>query len=170
MTDRKRQTTRPWVTLLAILIGATVLPLQAQTLVMDTADRRIHQLEGDFEFYREMLENAIAGEGLVINTIGYIAEMLDRTGADLGAQTSLYRHGISVEFCSARYSRAMMEADFHSIVFCPYVITLYEGTAQPGILYLGYQRMPAVTDATANQTLRDIDALLERIVQETLAF
>lgn len=153
------------LTLLLILPAA-----QAQEMAIDTADRRIYAVEGEFAFYREMLESAITDEGLVINAVGNIAGMLDRTGGDLGGAGSIYLHGESLEFCSAVYSRRMMEADPHSIVFCPYVIAIYELTAEPATIYIGYQRLPIVDDENASETLQAVEDLLDRIANNAMAF
>lgn len=153
---------------LAILL---VLPFShAQELVLDTEDRKIYSIEGEFDFYREMLESAITDEGMVINAVGRIAEMLDRTGTDLGLGERVYLNGESLEFCSALLSRRMMEADPHSIVFCPYVIAIYERVEQPGTIFIGYQRVPIVGDKATREALRDVDALLDRVVNNAMAF
>ncbi len=145
-------------------------PIQAQELVLDTDDRRIYAIEGEFEFYREMLESAITDEGMVINAVGRIAEMLDRTGTDLGLGERVYLNGESLEFCSALLSRRMMEADPHSIVFCPYVIAIYERADEPGTIYLGYQRVPIVGDEATRKALQDVEDLLDRVVNNAMAF
>lgn len=156
---------------LATLALLLALPAaQAKELALDTEDRRIYAIEGDYDFYREMVESAIAGEGMVINTVGHIAEMLDRTGGDLGAEGSIYLHGESLEFCSAIYSRRMMEADPHSIVFCPYVIAIYELSAEPGTVYVGYKRVPIVGDEETRAALENVEELLDRVVDNATAF
>jgi uncharacterized protein (DUF302 family) len=156
-----------------ILLPALLLSLPAalaQEVVLETEERRIYSIEGEFDFYREMLESAITDEGLVINAVGRIAAMLERTGGDLGAGERMYRNGESLEFCSAVYSRRMMEADLHSIVFCPYVIAIYELEAEPGTIYLGYQRMPIVGDENSRKALQDVEDLVDRIVNNAMAF
>jgi uncharacterized protein (DUF302 family) len=156
-----------------MLLPALLLALPtalAQEVVLETEERRIYAIEGEFDFYREMLESAITDEGLVINAVGHIAGMLERTGGDLGAAVRLYRHGESLEFCSAVYSRRMMEADPHSIVFCPYVIAVYELESEPGTIYLGYQRMPIVGDEASRKALQDVENLVDRIVNNAMAF
>ncbi|AHE98907.1 DUF302 domain-containing protein [Thioalkalivibrio paradoxus] len=142
----------------------------AQNLVMETEDRRVYATEGEFAFYREMVESAITDEGMVINYVGHIASMLDRTGGDIGTGESLYLHGESLEFCSAVYSRRMMEADPHSIVYCPYVISVYELASEPGTIYIGYQRLPQGDDEASQQALQDVEELIDRIVNNALAF
>ena len=145
-------------------------PLSAQTVFQETADRKTYVIEGEFEFYREMLEAAIGDQGMVVNFIGRIGEMLDRTGADMGITDPIYENAEALEFCSAVYSRQMMAADPHSIVYCPYVIAIYELAGAPGTVYIGYQRMPSATDPATQQALSAVEALLDRIVNAALEF
>lgn len=158
------------VTVAALALLLVLPSAQAQELVLETDDRRIYAIEGEFDFYREMVESAITDEGMVINAVGRIAEMLDRTGGDIGAGESIYLHGESLEFCSAIYSRRMMEADPHSIVFCPYVIAIYELVQEPGTIFIGYQRVPIVGDEASRNALQDVEDLLDRVVNNAMAF
>jgi len=144
--------------------------LAAQEVYLETEDRRIYVIEGEFEFYREMLESAVGDQGMVVNYVGRIGAMLDRTGADLGASEQLYGNAESLEFCSAVYSRQMMTADPHTIVFCPYVIAIYELAGAPGTIYIGYQRMPQGTDPETQAALQAVEALLDRVVNAALEF
>lgn len=153
-----------------LLLTLLVLSANAYELVQDTEDRRTYRIAGEYPFYREMLEDAITSEGLVINATGDIAGMLDRTGADLGDGTRLYQQAESFEFCSAIYSRKMMQADPHSIVFCPYVIAIYELASDPGTIYMGFKRMPHAEDPSIALTLKEVDALKDRIIQNAMAF
>jgi uncharacterized protein (DUF302 family) len=145
-------------------------PVQAQELALETDERRIYSIEGEFDFYREMVESAITDEGMVINAVGLIAQMLDRTGGDLGGGKRIYLNGESVEFCSAIYSRRMMEADPHTVVFCPYVIAIYELADEPGTIYIGYQRVPIVGDEASRSALQEVEDLLDRVVNNAMAF
>jgi len=157
--------------ILATLALLLALPAaQAQELVLDTDERRIYSITGEFDFYREMVEFAITDEAMVINAVGRIAEMLDRTGTDLGIGERVYLNGESLEFCSALLSRRMMEADPHSIVFCPYVIAIYELVDEPGTVYVGYQRVPLVGDEATRKALQDVEDLLDRVVNNAMAF
>ncbi|MFN4264031.1 MAG: DUF302 domain-containing protein [Thioalkalivibrionaceae bacterium] len=157
--------------IVSLVIAAAFAPAvaQAQTMVLDTDDRRIYSIEGEWSLYRELVEDAITQQGMVINTVGHIASMLERTGAAVGGEP-IYRHGEALEFCSAVYSRRMMEADPHAIVFCPYVIAVYELQSEPGTVYIGYQKTPVVGDEATQSALNEVNALIERVVQGAIAF
>lgn len=78
-----------------------------------------------FADVREALTLAIENRGLVINYTSHIADMLARTGADIGASKQVFGQAEIIEFCSAKLSRQMMEADPHNIVLCPFAIAIY---------------------------------------------
>ena len=61
---------------------------------------------------------ALDGRGLVVSSISYVGEMLERTGKDLGRTKKIYGKANVMEFCSAVISRDMMEKNpifFHSV-------------------------------------------------------
>jgi hypothetical protein len=70
-------------------------------------------------------------------------------------------------FCSAKLSRAMMEADLGNIGFCPYVIFVYEAAARPGETVVGYRR-PISGGGTASPVLAEIDSLLDAIAKDAV--
>ena len=110
---------------LATLFCLAVLTLAARA-DNDVVSRK---LPTSFDDTREAITLAIEGRGLVINYVSHIADMLQRTRADIGATRQVYAKAEIIEFCSASLSRQMMEADPHSIVQCPFAIAVY---ALPG--------------------------------------
>ena len=71
-------------------------------------------------------------------------------------------------FCSAKLSRAMMEADLANVGFCPYVVFVYEAAGKPGETVVGYRR-PAITGNDASKAaLAEIDKLLDGIVKDAV--
>ncbi len=127
----------------------------------------VFKTQGDFQFVRDSVQAAIEGKGLVINHTNLIAGMLERTGKDLGATKQVYTHGEQFEFCSATISRAMMEADPHAIVMCPYIVSVY---AMPGdkTIYLAYRKLPASSNPALQKAFDDIEKLLTEIIQDAL--
>ena len=101
---------------------------------------------------------------------GNIAAMLGRTAADLGATETVYSRAEFVAFCSAKFSRAMMEADPAYIAFCPFVVFVYEAKAKPGEIVVGYRRPilpPSASDA-GRKAATDADALMAKIVADAV--
>ena len=62
----------------------------------------------------------------------------------------------------------MMEADRHNIVFCPYIISVYSLPDEPGKVYLSYRRPELVGNAASKAALKDVEKLLDSIIDETL--
>ncbi len=122
-----------------------------------------------FDDVRDDLQAAIEGQGLVIDSRSHIQRMLERTGKDLGATREVYRDAESFQFCSARLSRRMMEADPTNVAMCPFSVAVYVTADRPDAVVVAYRR-PWRADATpaAAAALKDIEALLERIAREAL--
>jgi hypothetical protein len=123
---------------------------------------------GKFEDVKFDLTNAIIGRGLVIDHTGFIGQMLERTGADVGSTRPLYRNAEYLIFCSAKLSREMMEADPANIGFCPYVIFIYERADSPGEIVVGFREPPERGSAESQRALAAIENLLKDIVVEAL--
>lgn len=143
--------------------------MAAKEPVKKTDHMVVYQYEESFDFALEAVEMAITGRGMVINNTAHIAEMLARTADAVGGE-AVYENGQALEFCSATLSRATMEADIHNIVFCPYIIAVYTVEDEPGQVYLAYRRPPQVGDEASKAALRDVEELLDGLVQEAMAF
>ncbi|MGA1562327.1 MAG: DUF302 domain-containing protein, partial [Gammaproteobacteria bacterium] len=87
--------------------------------------RGLIEVEGEYKEIREMLNVAIADQGLVIAHVSNVGEMLERTGKDLGATREPFVKAEVVEFCSASFSRKLMEADPRNLLFCPFSVAIY---------------------------------------------
>jgi uncharacterized protein (DUF302 family) len=124
--------------------------------------------KGTFEDVRELLELAITERGIVINNVSHIGNMLARTGKDTGATMEVYERAEAIEFCSAVISRAMMEADRHNIVFCPYIISVYTLPGEKDRVYLSYRRPQLVGDEASRKALQDVERLLDEIISESV--
>ena len=148
--------------LLATLLSTAAVHAGGDYMVMKSKQAK-------FDDVREDLVLAIESRGIKINHFNYIAEMLARTGQDLGASKQIYARGEQVEFCKSDLSRAQMEADPANMVFCPYIVTLYTTPADPGRVHVGFRvpRAPGANQAT-QKALRDIEMLLREIVDEAV--
>ena len=156
-----------WLTHLCGWLGLAVCALSTSAMAQGVVTR---SKSGIFEDVRLDLGNAVIATGVSVQSEGNIAAMLGRTAADLGATSTVYSHAEFVAFCSAKYSRAMMEADPANIAFCPFVVFAYETKAQPGEIVVGYRRpILAATQSPASiKAAADVDTLLAKIVADTL--
>ena len=147
----------------SIGLCALATPALAQDIVTRTK-------QGTFDDVRFELGNAVIATGVAVQSEGNIASMLGRTATDVGATETVYAHADFIAFCSAKFSRAMMEADPTNIAFCPFTVFIYETNAKAGEFVVGYRRptLPAGQSAASVKAAADVDALLARIVTEAV--
>jgi uncharacterized protein (DUF302 family) len=147
--------------LFALLAFASSLALAAENYTV------IFKAQGKYEDVRDMVQTSIEAKGLKINSMNHIATMLERTGKDIGATKQIYGGGEQFEFCSAKISRDMMEADPHAIVMCPYIISVY---TIPGnkTVYVSYRKPVQVRNPKLKKALGDVEKLLTEIIKEAI--
>lgn len=112
--------------------------------------------DGSFEDASFAVENAIVNQGLVIDYVSHVGEMLARTGADVGSDTTLFKEADIFIFCSAVISREVMETDPMNIAHCPYGIFVAENA--DGVM-VGYRSYP-------EGAMQKVEGLLAKIVSE----
>ena len=107
------------------------------------------------------LENAIIGEGLVIDATSHVGDMLERTKADVGSDVTIFVKADVYSFCSAQVSRKVMEADPMNIVFCPYDIFVAASPDKPDQTMIGYRSFP-------EGPMKEVEALLDQIARTAI--
>ena len=95
--------------------------------------------DGSFDDATFAVETAIVGQGLVIDYVSHVGEMLERTKADVGSDKTIFAAADIFVFCSANISRQVMEADPLNIGYCPYGIFVAE---REGAVQIGYRTYP----------------------------
>jgi uncharacterized protein (DUF302 family) len=123
---------RQWLVLLMLFIQLAVV--QADEPV------KRQKVTGSFAEVKEALVMAIENRGLVINYTSHIADMLARTGADIGSGRKVFAQAEIIEFCSAGLSRKMLEMDPHNIVMCPFAISIYTLPNEANTVWLSYRQ------------------------------
>jgi uncharacterized protein (DUF302 family) len=125
------------------------------------------EAKGSFDEIKQLLIVAIENQGLVVDHLSKVGDMLERTGRDLGAVRTLYRQAEVLQFCSANYSRQMMEADVRLLAYCPFGIGIYTLPGETDIVHLVHRRVEAQgASPEAALVLRKIDEILGAIVRE----
>jgi uncharacterized protein (DUF302 family) len=112
--------------------------------------------DGSFDDATFAVESAIVGQGLVIDYVSHVGEMLNRTGTDVGSDTQIFKAADIFIFCSAVVSRQVMEADPMNIGYCPYGIFVAED--ENGV-QIGYRSYP-------DGPMDSVEDLLAAIVDE----
>lgn len=135
-------------------MGLGVLMAGAATAQDVTA----YDYEGSFDDASFALENAIIGQGLVVDHVSHVGEMLARTREDVGSDVKLFEDAVVMQFCSAILSRKVMEADPLNIAHCPYGIFV---TDRGGKVQIGYRNFP-------EGEMQEVQSFLDEIVQEAL--
>ncbi len=108
------------------LLMGTAIVLATATVSSAAEDAFTYPFDGTFEDATFAVENAIVGQGLVIDLVSHVGDMLNRTGADVGSDTVIFKNADIFLFCSAVVSRQVMEKDPMNITHCPYGIFVME--------------------------------------------
>lgn len=154
------------VSLAVFSFGCTVHAVSPEK----TPYRATSTVKAKFDEVREQVMSAIGNQGLKINNISYIGKMLIRTGKGLGFKEQIYTKAQAFEFCSATVSRETMAADPHNVIFCPYIIQVYELAKQPGTIYLSYRRPTPIGSKRSKKSLVAVEKLLDDIVKDAVSW
>ena len=140
------------------------LPLSAMAADAYTV---LFKTQGTFQDVRDSLQFAIEGKGLKINHTNKIAEMLARTGPEIGATRQVYVDGEQFEFCSSTISRQMMEADPHAMVMCPYIVSVYTIPNDKNV-YIAYRKPGPTRNPALKKALANVEKLLNDIIKDAM--
>lgn len=121
-----------------------------------------------FDDVRFDLGNAVLARGLSVQAEADLGAMLDRTGIDLGTTKHLYKHAQFISFCSARYTRLMLEADPSLVQNCPFIVYIYESATAPGEVIVGYRRLDAGKTEAGRRAVAEVEAMLDGIVRDAV--
>ncbi|MEX5727666.1 uncharacterized protein Ga0609869_001019 [Rhodovulum iodosum] len=124
----------------------------------DTVTYTVDQTFDDVVFG---LENAVLGQGLVIDSVSHTGDMLERTKADVGSDVTIFLKADIFSFCSAKLSRKVMEAEPMNIKFCPYDIFVLQFPDSPDETTIGYRQFP-------EGPMKEVEALLDTIAREAV--
>ena len=138
--------------ILYALIAAALVRAPAIASAQES-DATTYPFDGSFEDATFAVENAIISEGLVIDHVSHVGEMLARTGADVGSDVKIFDGADVYLFCSANLSRKVMEADPMNLRFCPYSVFVMD---RDGAVTVGYRNMP-------QGPMQEVQALLDKI-------
>jgi len=146
-----------------LTVGATV---QASDIKLETENYKIYKFTGSYQDVRDDLDYAISGQGIKVNGVSHIGEMLTRTGKDIGRTQKIFDKAEAIQFCSATLSRNMMEADPLNIVYCPYIIYIYSLAGEKGTVYVGYRKLPELESDASKKAAKAIIATYEGIIAD----
>ena len=122
-------------------------------------DAFTYRFDGSFEDATFAVESAIVGQGLVVDYVSHVGEMLNRTGPDVGSDKVIFKNADIFLFCSALISRQVMEADPMNITHCPYGIFVMETDDGVIVGHKDYHDGP----------MQAVEDLMQQIVAEAMA-
>jgi len=147
-------------TLTNALAGLLLLAVSASATA--ESPYAVYKSEAAFEDVMQGLKMAIEEQGLYINNMMHMGEMLERTGKDLGQEQPLYLEAESIEFCSAVNSRKMIAENPHRIVNCPFIISVYILPQEPETVYIVHRKLNLGDDSPVMQ---EVEAMLESLAE-----
>ncbi|TCP60080.1 hypothetical protein EV663_11376 [Rhodovulum bhavnagarense] len=139
-----------------IAVAALAMAAGAAHAAEGTVTYTVEQAFDDVVFG---LENAVTGQGLVIDSVSHTGDMLERTRADVGSDVTIFLKADIFSFCSASLSRKVMEADPMNVQFCPYDIFVLQFPDSPDQTTIGYRQYP-------EGPMKEVEALLDSIARE----
>ena len=156
--------------MLVFLLGALVVPLGSAG-AMEKRGYQSAIKKGDFADVLQDVKDAIINRGLIIDYVGHIDTMLDRTSEAVGSVTekgmkSPFLGAKYVQFCSAKLTHDAVSANPYNIAVCPYVIFVFEERSAPGQIVVGYRRPIPGPSRLTRRALSKIEALLSEIMAE----
>ena len=122
------------------------------------------KVEGEFADVSANVRSAIVGKGINISNTLPASDMLNRTGRDFGYTRDVYVDAETYEFCSAALSHKLARKHPDNIVLCPFTISVYVLTDEPGFVRLSY-RIPTGRPGT-EAIVEEIVELIQSIIEE----
>ena len=126
---------------------------------------------GTFDDVSENLRDAIIKRGFVIDYVGQLNAMLERTAADTGTVSdtgskSPYRHALYMQFCPAKLTHEAVNASPLAIANCPVALYVYELRYEPGKIHVGYRLPVESPSKRVNEINRQLATVLHDIATE----
>lgn len=122
-------------------------------------------VEGEYREVRNNVADAIRSKGLNIANILHASDMLNRTGSVFGVKSNAYNNAEIFEFCSAKISHAISQANHQNILLCPFKIAVYNLAADPKNVHIVYDP-PIAKDEKSTESVAKIEELIKSIVEE----
>ena len=155
--------------ILLATILATCLSLNASA--SDEAGYRVFSKKAAFEDIRDNVRDAIVNRGFVVDYVGKLNAMLERTAHATGSITaagakSPYRNAEYLQFCPSQLTHDAVSASPLAIANCPIVIFVYELGYETGTAYVGF-RLPVTSPSKRVKEVNEkLAVLLADIAKE----
>ena len=121
--------------------------------------------DGTFADTLDAVKEIIKGRGINIAHTLPPSDMLQRTGAAFGVTEQVLKDGERIEFCSAKISHQLIQANPENITLCPFTISVYVLNSDPKNVRLTF-RKPFVIDDASKAAVDAMSGLIMEIIQE----
>jgi uncharacterized protein (DUF302 family) len=91
--------------------------------------------------------------------------MMRRTAKAVENATTPYIKARIFQFCSAQLGFRLFAEMAEALAACPLTIFAFELKAKPGVVHIGFRRPPETGHKGADDVLKDVEALLARVVK-----
>ena len=130
--------------------------------------------QGAFNDVMQDLQDAVVNRGYVIDFVGHVDAMLERTSETVGSVTeagskSPYINAKYVQFCSAKLTHEAISASPMNLTICPNVVFAYETRSAPGKVTVGYRRPAGGPSKKTRKILAKIEDMLDGIAKEAVS-
>jgi hypothetical protein len=129
------------------------------------------ETQGVFSEVIQDLQDAIINRGFVVDFVGHVDTMLNRTSdasksvTETGSR-SPFLNAKYVQFCSAKLTHEAVSANPYNVVICPHVFFAFEDKAKPGRIIVGYRRPAPGPSKRSKKAFAKVDDLMMEIVKE----
>ena len=153
---------------LAILLSVAGTPSVAQS---QNIPGYIISIEGTFDDVYDELKSAIIDEGLTIDYVGNVDQMLERTSQvniSEGSKpiTPIYQFAKYMQFCSSALTHKAVQANPQNLSMCPFLVFIYQTVANPGHVVIGYRPPTLSADQESIVIARKVNSFLKGILNE----
>ena len=138
-----------------------------------TNSRYTISIEGTFDDVYDEFKNAIINEGLTIDYVGNVDQMLQRTsqaqvntGENSKQVAPVYLFAKYMQFCSSALTHKAVQANPQNLSMCPFLVFIYETTANPGHIVIGYRPPTLSTDEESKVISQAVVIFLNEILNE----
>ncbi len=133
----------------------------------------IKTVTGDFDEVFADLQDLVINRGLVIDYVGHVDKMLERTaeaakGSGSSSGVAPYLNARYMQFCSSALTHEAVEADAQNMAMCPYLVFAYETKADPGRISVGYRQITLAPSPASQAAQAKVHDLLQAIVNDAV--
>ncbi|MBF0265980.1 MAG: DUF302 domain-containing protein [Gammaproteobacteria bacterium] len=122
-------------------------------------------IEGEYHDVLSSVKEIIQGKGINIAHTLPAGDMLGRTGPAFNIKEKVYLNAETVEFCSAKISHQLVQANVENIVLCPFTISVYVLASDPKHVRISTPE-PFIIDDKSKEAVENMKTLVSEIIQE----